>query len=88
MLPLGVGPIHVTRPASRPTSHRGLVLHRASLAPADLRRLGVRGDRDRDGTQLVAGYRTLRFTWRQLTAERERVAALLGAALAPAHAPG
>jgi very-short-patch-repair endonuclease len=40
-------------------------------------------DRHRDGRLLVAGYRVLRITWRQLTRERERVVALLAAVLRP-----
>jgi very-short-patch-repair endonuclease len=38
-------------------------------------------DRARDGRLLVAGYRTLRITWRQLTRERDRVIAMLAALL-------
>jgi very-short-patch-repair endonuclease len=40
-------------------------------------------DRRRDGRLLVAGYRVLRITWRQLTREPERVTAMLGAILTP-----
>jgi very-short-patch-repair endonuclease len=40
-------------------------------------------DRRRDGRLLVAGYRVLRITWRQLTRERERVIARLAAVLRP-----
>jgi very-short-patch-repair endonuclease len=40
-------------------------------------------DRRRDGRLLVAGYRVLRITWRQLTRERERVIAMLAAVLRP-----
>jgi very-short-patch-repair endonuclease len=40
-------------------------------------------DRRRDARLLVAGYRVLRITWRQLTREREAVIALLAAALRP-----
>jgi very-short-patch-repair endonuclease len=39
-------------------------------------------DRRRDADLVAAGYRTIRVTWTQLTAEPERVAARLGAALA------
>jgi len=38
-------------------------------------------DRARDGRLLMAGYRTLRITWRQLVRERERVIAMLAALL-------
>jgi very-short-patch-repair endonuclease len=40
-------------------------------------------DRRRDGRLLVAGYRVLRITWRQLTREPARVTAMLGAVLTP-----
>jgi very-short-patch-repair endonuclease len=40
-------------------------------------------DRARDGRLLVAGYRTLRITWRQLTREPARITAMLGAVLTP-----
>ena len=40
-------------------------------------------DRRRDGRLLVAGYRVLRITWRQLTREREKVIATLAAVLTP-----
>jgi very-short-patch-repair endonuclease len=40
-------------------------------------------DRRRDGRLLVAGYRVLRITWRQLTRERAKVIAMLGAVLTP-----
>jgi very-short-patch-repair endonuclease len=40
-------------------------------------------DRRRDGRLLVAGYRVLRITWRQLTREPARVTAMLGAVLSP-----
>lgn len=46
------------------------------------RRRTFEADRARDGAHLIAGYRTLRITWRQLTDRPEAVAALLGAALA------
>lgn len=39
-------------------------------------------DRARDADLIGAGYRVVRFTWRQLTAEPERVVAALAAALA------
>jgi very-short-patch-repair endonuclease len=38
-------------------------------------------DRARDGRLLVAGYRVLRITWRQLTREPAKVTAMLGAVL-------
>ena len=38
-------------------------------------------DRLKDGELLVAGYRVLRVTWRQLTREPERVVAMIAAAL-------
>jgi very-short-patch-repair endonuclease len=40
-------------------------------------------DRQRDGRLLVAGYRVLRITWRQLTREPAEVTAMLGAVLTP-----
>lgn len=40
-------------------------------------------DRRRDGRLLVAGYRVLRITWRQLTREPAKVTAMLGAVLTP-----
>jgi hypothetical protein len=47
-----------------------------------LTRRAFEDDRRRDQLLAVAGYRTLRFTWRQVTAEPERVARTVGAVLA------
>ncbi len=38
-------------------------------------------DRRKDGQLLLAGYRVLRITWRQLTREPETVVAVIAAAL-------
>ena len=43
-------------------------------------------DRERDQRLMLAGWRVVRFTWRQLTREPERVAATLRALLAQAGA--
>jgi len=43
-------------------------------------------DRERDQRLMLAGWRVVRFTWRQLTREPERVAATLRALLAQADA--
>lgn len=40
-------------------------------------------DRRRDGHLLALGYRTKRATWKEVTLEREQLAALLKALLAP-----
>jgi very-short-patch-repair endonuclease len=45
-------------------------------------RVAFERDRSRDARLVAAGYRVLRVTWRQLTAEPERVVAILAAALA------
>ncbi|MEO8687148.1 MAG: DUF559 domain-containing protein [Solirubrobacteraceae bacterium] len=45
-------------------------------------RAGFERDRLRDADLLAAGYRVLRFTWRQLTHEPAAVVASLAAALA------
>ena len=44
-------------------------------------------DRERDQRLMLAGWRVVRFTWRQLTREPERVAATLRALLAQADGP-
>ena len=45
-------------------------------------------DRRRDAAHVLAGYRVIRITWRQLTEEPLRVAAILAAALSANRAPG
>jgi len=42
-------------------------------------------DRERDQRLMLAGWRVLRFTWRQVTREPDRVADTLRALLARAH---
>jgi len=44
-------------------------------------------DRERDQRLMLASWRVVRFTWRQLTREPERVAATLRALLAQADGP-
>jgi very-short-patch-repair endonuclease len=45
-------------------------------------RVAFEQDRDRDSRLAAAGYRVIRFTWRQLTGQPEGVLIRLGQALA------
>jgi very-short-patch-repair endonuclease len=58
-----------------------LIVETDGYAPHQTRRAFER-DRSRDARLTAAGYRVLRFTWRQLTEESDIVAARLAAALA------
>ena len=66
-------------------SHR-LVVEVDSYAVHSLRR-SFENDRRRDAELIAAGYRVIRITWRQLTAERDATVATLAVALAIQPAP-
>jgi very-short-patch-repair endonuclease len=58
------------------------VRSRGSRSASHRTRRAFERDRARDARLLLAGYRVLRITWRQLTRERDKVIAMLAALLA------